>query len=213
MERVVKRLGLKAVAIPSNIRGKAVDEFEPFWAMAEELDVPVYIHPMDPVSTQGRPYEGQYDLIHNLGWPFETTLMLNRLVFSGIMERYPKLKVVSHHMGGMVPFFLGRTEETYERGNQKDFYGGAVLNLEKPVGEYFRMFYYDTAIGGSGPAVRCAYESLGPNCIVFATDSPWGPGTGEFRLRDYPKMIKALHLPEKDEGKIFYENAQRMLGL
>ncbi len=214
MERAIKKLGLKAIAIPSNIKGKPLDapQFEPFWARAAELDIPVYIHPIDPVGTSDRAYEAEYDLIHNFGWPFETALMLSRLVFSGIMERYPTLKVVNHHLGGgLIPFFMGRTEETYEPKNQKENWGGVVLNLPKPLFEYFRRFYYDTAIGGSLPAIRCAYEVFGADSIVFATDSPWGPGTGEFRLAEYPKKIKSLGLPEEDEKKIFADNARKIL--
>lgn len=101
MERAIKTLGLKGIGILSNINGKPVDlpEFEPFWALAAEMGVPVFIHPKNPAGTIDRSYEAEYDLIHNFGWPFETTLILSRLVFSGIMERYPTLKVVGHHLG------------------------------------------------------------------------------------------------------------------
>ena len=213
MERAIKTLGLRAMFIPSHIKGKPLDspEFEPFWALAAELDVPVYMHPINPIGTAGRPYEAEYDLIHNFGWLFETTLMLTRLVFSGIMERYPTLKVVNHHLGGMIPFFMGRTQETYEPENQKKNWGGVVLDLPKPLIEYFRCFYYDTAVGGSAAAVRCTYEVFGAGSIVFATDSPWGSGTGEFRLTEYPKMIKSLGLPEGDTRKILGENIAKIM--
>lgn len=216
MERAIKTLGLKAVSITSNINGAPLDlpEFEPFWAQAAEMSVPVYIHPNDPAGTTDRSYEAEYDLTHNFGWPFETVLALSRLVFSGIMERYPTLKVVSHHLGGgMIPFYWGRTLETYEPENQRQNYGGQAPVLPQPLFNYFSRFYYDTAVGGSAPAIRCAYEVFGADHLIFATDGPWGPGTGEFRLAEYPKAIKSLGLSGEDEKKIFEGNARKMLNL
>ncbi len=220
MERAVKMLGLKAIGVVSNIQGKPLDapEFEAFWAAASELDVPVYIHPKNPPATAQRSYEAGYDLIHNFGWPYETALMLARLVFSGVMERYPTLKVVSHHLGGgLIPFFWGRILETYEPENMKKnswiVEGENPPMLSKPLFDYFSRFYYDTAVGGCGPAIKCTYEVFGANQLVFATDAPWGPGTGEFRLAEYPKVIESLGLPEEDKQKIFAGNARRMLNL
>jgi len=210
LERAIYSLGLKAVGIPSNVRGKAIDlpEFEPFWAQVAEMGIPVYIHPVAPAGHTDRSYEAEYDLIHNFGWPFETILMLSRLVFSGIMERYPTLKVIGHHLGGGLPFFWARTEETYDRKGQERTLGRV---LPKPLFDYFSLFYYDTAIGGSAQSIRCAYEIFGADQILFATDAPWGPG--EYRLAKYPEVIRSLGLPEEDNRKIFADNAHRLLNL
>ena len=216
MERAVNVLGLKAINVSSNLKGKPIDlpEFEPFWNQADLMSVPVYIHPCGPVGTADRSYEAEYDLIHNFGWPYETTLMLSRLVFSGIMERCPTLKVISHHLGGgMIPFYWGRILETYEAENQKQNYGGQAQSLPKPLFDYFSRFYYDTTVGGSASAIKCAYEVFGADALIFATDAPWGPGSGEFRLAEYPKVIKSLGLPEEDEKKIFEGNARIALNL
>lgn len=213
MERAIKGLGLRAVTLPTNLRGKPLDlpEFEAFWARAAEMDIPVYIHPNDPVGHNDRSYEADYDMIHNFGWPYETVLTLSRLVFSGIMEKYPTLKVVSHHLGGgMIPFFWGRINETYAPAYQERTLGRV---LPRPLYDYFSKFYYDTAVGGSLPALKCALEVFGPDQIVFATDAPWGPGSGEERLANYPKFIKALGLSEGDNKKIFEDNARKILNL
>lgn len=222
MDRAIKTLGLKGIAIGSNINGKPVDspEYEPFWAQAAELNIPVYIHPSHPVSTAGRTYEADYDLIHHFGWPFETVLALSRLVFSGIMERYPKLKVVSHHLGGgMIPFYMGRSLETYDKDNPDNLggkrapvfaYGGGPIPGK--LFDYFARFYYDTAVGGSAAAIRCTYEVFGADPLVFATDYPAGPGD-DYRLIEYPKVIESLGLPDGDKKKIFADNARRMLNL
>ena len=213
MERAIKTLGLKVISIPTNLRGSPSDlpEFESFWAYAAEMNVPVYIHPNDPVGQSDRSYEAEYDMIHNFGWPFETVLILSRLVFSGIIERYPTLKVVSHHLGGgMIPFFWGRINETYAPENQQKTIGRV---LPKPLFDYFSRFYYDTAVGGGAPAIRCAYEVFGAGQLIFATDGPWGPGTGESRLANYPQVIKSLGLSEEDNKRIFEGNARRVLNL
>ena len=215
MERAIKGLGLKGMNIPTNVDGKPVDsqEFEPFWAKAAELNIPVFIHPRNAASPVGRAYEAEYDLMHNFGWPFETTLMLARLVFSGVMERYPSLKVVSHHLGGgMIPFFWGRIRESYASDNLQCSQQRTIGRvLPKPLYDYFSKFFYDTAVGGNEAAIKCAYEVFGADQIVFATDAPYGPGTGECRLADYPNVIKSMDLPDADKEKIFEGNIRKVL--
>ena len=217
MRRAIETLGLKAISIPSNIRGRPLDlpEFDPFWAQAVDRDVPVYIHPHDPISYAGRSYEAEYDLGHIFGWPYETVLMLSRLVFSGMMEKYPTLKIVSHHLGGgMIPFFWGRITETYSLESLKNEELRSIGRVfPKPLFDYFSKFYFDTAVGGCGPAIRCAYEVFGADQIIFATDTPWGPGTGESRLATYPSQIRALGFSEEDNQKIFEGNIRRILNL
>ena len=213
MERAIKTLGLKAVSIPTNLRGKAPDlpEFESFWAEVARMDIAVYVHPNNPVIPIGRDYEAQYDLTRMFGWPFETTLILARLVFSGIMERYPTLKVVNHHLGGgMIPFFLGRLNEIYATENQERFIGRV---LPEPLINYFSRFFYDTVVGESAAAIKCAYDVFGAEQLIFATDMPWGPGTGLSQLADYPKVIRSLGFPDADNKKIFEGNAKRILKL
>ncbi len=220
LERAINKLGLKGIAIITNIHGKPLDapEFEPFWAEVSRMDIPVWLHPRDPAGTTDRSYEAGYDLMHQFGWPFETTLALSRLVFSGIMERYPNLKVIAHHLGGgLIPFYMGRILETYAPESENPVNMGSKRSplLPKSLFDYFSRFYYDTAVGGvwgkSAPAIRCAYELLGANQLVFATDYPAGPG--EARLAKYPRLIESLGFPEKDEKKIFANNARQILHL
>ncbi|MFC1943606.1 amidohydrolase family protein [Chloroflexota bacterium] len=217
MTRAVKDLGLKAITIPSSVKGQPLDTpvFEPFWAQAAELDVPIYIHPNTPEQHRDRVYEGDWDLSHVFGMELDMVLFFSRLVFSGIMDRYPTLKVVGHHLGGGLPFWLGRVNETYDLSNPShDTTAKNVRKfLTKPLLDYFSLFYYDTAVGGSGPAIRCAYEVVGADQILLATDAPHGPGSGEVRLATYPKVIKSLGLPEADTEKILAGTAKRLLNL
>jgi len=212
IERAVKTCGLKGVAIASHWYGKPLDapEFDDFWAQAAEMDLPVHIHPTDPVVFTGRVYENEYDLAHNFGWPFETILTLSHIVFSGLLERYPTLKIISHHLGGGIPFFWGRIEETYAPEKQQALLGRV---MPKPLLDLFSLIYYDTAVGGSASAIKCAYDVFGADQLVFATDAPFGPGTGEERLESYPKVIRSLGLSESENNKIFADNAKRIFNL
>jgi predicted TIM-barrel fold metal-dependent hydrolase len=213
MERAIKGLGLKGFAITSNSRGKPVDApgYAPFWERAEQLGAPIFIHPANPQGKNDRPYEAEYNLTLVFGWPFETVLMLSRLVFSGIMERHPKLKVVSHHLGGgMIPFLFGRIEELYNEKAQEKVLG---RKLTKPLKELFGLFYHDTAGGGSEAAIKCCYDVFGPDRIVMATDSPHGPEGGEPALRDYPRRVRECGIPKAAAEKIISGNAKMLLGI
>ena len=212
MKRAVEILGIKAVSVPTHVNGKALDEpaFESFWDRATELKIPVYIHPQNPIAFSDRPYEAEYRLYHTFGWPYETELALSRLVFSGIMERHPSLNVVSHHLGGGLPFLMGRVIETYGESSQERLIGRV---RSQNLFEYFSRFYYDTAVGGNTAAIRCACEIFGAGQLVFATDAPFGPGGGEKRLASYPQAIRSLGLSEEENRKILFDNARNLFDL
>ena len=244
MRRCVNELGLKGFMVLSNVQGKPIDSFEYFWEEAERLGAVTYIHPFDSGTQQTRPYEYDYDLMHIFGWPYETTVMLSRLIFSGIMDKYPNLKIVSHHMGGMIPFFMGRVSETYalvrrptknpeqitearapveqsEQNMKKQAEGNPAVttadlylpkaDFQKPVFDYFKMFYYDTALGGSVAATRCGYEVFGAERIVFGTDYPWGPNGGRARLEGYPRVIREAVPDASAQQKIFEDNIRKLM--
>ena len=201
MERAIKQLGLQGFSIASNIIGKPLDIFEDFWAAAEELKTPIYIHPRHPQSYAGRTYEKDYDLAQKYGWPYETVLALARLLLSGVLKRHPKLIIVSHHLGGgMIPFFMGRLLD--------------AIPDKKTASEMLKqlkLIYYDTAVGSNASAMRCAIDTLGSQRIVFASDVPWGLNSGNDRLKSYPKLIKSLGLSDKVVNAIFADNILRII--
>jgi predicted TIM-barrel fold metal-dependent hydrolase len=212
LERAINILGLRAITLPSNFEGKSIisAEYEPVFSQCAQSGIPVYIHPNAAFRHIDRSYEADYDLSHVFGWPFETMLALSRLVFSGIMERHPALKIISHHLGGGIPFFCGRIEETYTPNIQQRLFGRV---LPEPLIDYFACFYYDTAIGGSPAATRCALDVFGADKILFATDYYFGEGSGEFRMINYRRLIDKLSITDEEKKKILGGNCLRLFNL
>lgn len=216
MRRAIKDLDLRGFEIISNVLGAPIDSFGSFWDEVYRLGVPVYIHPNDPISPVGRPYEDEYDLTHVLGWPFESSLAAARLVLSGIIDTHEDLSVVIHHTGAMIPFFAGRINESY-RQKMALMRPAQSFDAAKPIGDmlpidHFRKFYFDTAIGGNAYAVECAYKIFGAERIIFGTDYPFGPEQGRERIATYPDMVRELPGATKGQKeRIFYDNSARLL--
>lgn len=214
-ERMREELGLKGVLIFSNIEGKPVDDpsMWPLYERAAGLGFPIWIHPQ---------HSAYYPWIHEdlldriVAWPFDTTVAMARLVFGGVFERAPGLKVVTHHMGGMVPYYSRRIE-AFSEGLVKEYAGlgmtSAGARLERPAIEHFRSFYNDSISNGSPSALRCALDFFGPDQILFGTDFPFGPDRGERWPLDELRAIREMDLAAEDKEKILHGNAERLLGL
>lgn len=213
MRRAIKDLGLRGFMAVTNIAGKPVDQFPTFWDEAARLGFPVYLHPVDPVTPDSRPYEDEFDLMHVLGWPFETSLTMARLVLSGTMARNPRLRVVAHHLGAMIPFFAGRINESYDkdmslaRPDQKF----DQVKGRGPAMKHFGGFVLDTAIGGNAAAIECANKVFGASKIVFGTDYPFGPRDGTLRLSKYPGIVDDADLTRKEKQLVFEDNISKLL--
>lgn len=123
----------------------------------------------------------KYEIWWTFGWPYETSGMMARLVLSGHLDRFPNLKVITHHLGGMTPFFEGRVgpgmDQLGARTSDEDL--GVILDrlAHRPL-DCFKMFYGDTAVFGSAPATRCELELFGADHVLFASDSPFDPERG-----------------------------------
>jgi aminocarboxymuconate-semialdehyde decarboxylase len=130
-------------------------------------------------------------------------------VFSGLFDRYPNLKIVTHHLGGMIPYYDGRIGPGLDvlgaRTSDED-YSKILPALKRPHLDYLRDFYADTAMFGGGVhALRCGYEFFGADKVVFATDTPLGP------IKPAIAALKALDICDSDRRKIFSGNAERLL--
>ena len=214
-ERIQGELGLKGVLIFSNIEGKPLDDESmwPLYERAAELDFPIWIHPQ---HANYYPWIGKDVLDRVLAWPFDTSLAMARLVYGGVFERYPNIKFVTHHMGGMIPYFSARIAafaETSSGEYAKLGLGQSGPSLTGSPLDHFRLFYNDCISNGSQDAVRLALNFFGADRILFGTDFPFGPDNGERWPLDELRTIKTMLIDEADRAKILYGNAARLLKL
>jgi predicted TIM-barrel fold metal-dependent hydrolase len=139
-----------------------------------------------------------------------------RIVFSGMLQKLPDLKIVTHHLGAMAPYFEARIglgmDQMGARTSDED-YGALLKRLGKRPLDYFRMFYGDTAVNGSAPAIRCGLEFFGADRVLFGTDCPFDPEGGPVFIRESIRAIDSLNLAQPVRNKVYYGNALRMLRL
>lgn len=217
-DRAVNDLGFRGIYVHSNINGKPLDspEFLPFFEKMSGYDLPIYIHPWRPNDFADYTTEkmSKYNIAGTFGWPYETTVAMSRLVFSGILERFPNLKVVTHHCGGMVPYYAQRIHQHYgqQQMSQQQRRPDFIRTLRKNPVDYYKMFYNDTAIHGNTPALMLAYDFFGAERIVFGADMPLGDHYFGFRsYRQTINAIEAMSIPEEEKKKIFADNALNLL--
>lgn len=214
-ERAIKDLRLRAVEVHTDIAGKPLDapEFLPFYEKMVELDRPIFIHPMREATEPDYPGEemSKYRVWTNIGWPYATGLAMTRLVYGGVMEKFPELKIVTHHCGGIIPFLIGRLDWSYDFNEMRMGYRDVYLK-EKPI-QYFKRFYYDTAVNGNTSALLCGLSLAGIDHMLFGTDLPFDTQNGLRLIRDTIGSIEAMGLTDTDKKKIYESNAVSLLRL
>jgi aminocarboxymuconate-semialdehyde decarboxylase len=212
MERAIKDLKFKGVQIYSSINRKPLDrpEFQGIYEKLSQYDLPLFLHPVRDRDIPDYPDEklAKYGAYIHFGWPYETTMAMSRLVLSGIMEKYPNLKVVVHHCGAMLPFFAGRVLLGVPEP-------GEIMKLTKPPVEYYKKFYGDTVLGGNTPALMCGYAFFGVDHMVFASDYPYPGGVAgaDIALGGVIKSVENMNISEEDKGKILSRNTRQLLKL
>jgi aminocarboxymuconate-semialdehyde decarboxylase len=180
--------------------------------------MPVWMHPTRSGSRADYPNEdkSKYEIWQVLGWPMETSVAMSRMVFSGLLERLPNLRLITHHCGGMLPYFSGRAETLWAQLGSRSVDGSeadVLKSLSKPPIEYFKMFYGDTVLGGSSSALRCGLDFFGADKVVFASDCPFDPEEGPMFIREGIRSIEDLKLDKEDARKLYFGNAYKLLGL
>jgi predicted TIM-barrel fold metal-dependent hydrolase len=219
MERAIDELGAKGVMIYTNVAGKPLDapEFQPLFDEAARRDVPVWLHPARGASMPDYKTEDMsaYEIWWALGWPYETGAAMARLVFSGMFDRNPHLKIITHHLGGIVPYLEGRVGHGWDqlgvRTSQAD-YSALLRSMKKRPVDYFRQFHADTAMFGAAAATRCGLDFFGVERVLFASDMPFDPTPGLY-MRETIKVIESLELSAPDRDRIYFGNAERLLKL
>lgn len=214
VDRAIDDLKLKGIMLYTNINGKPLDspEFMPIYEKMARHDLPIWLHPRrdETVADYSTESESQYRLYGMFGWPYETQLAMARLACSGVLEKYPNLKFITHQCAGGMPFFATRiTGWGRPRGDKQDAY---VARLSKPLIEYFGKFYADTTIKYT-PALMCAYAFFGAEHMIFGSDMPFGAEGGEWDLREGLKTVEDMAVSDADKKKIFEGNARKLLHL
>jgi len=213
-ERAVKDLKFKGVQIYTSVNGKPLNypEFLPLYELMAAYDLPIWIHPVRDRQVPDYPVEtmSEYGLFLAFAWPFETTLAMGRLVFSGVLEKFPGLRFITHHCGGMLPSFYKRAS-LIPPGVRT----GDVKELARSPVEYFRRFYADTVMGGNTAALMAGYSFFGADHLLFASDYPYPGGAAQSfqALEGVIKSVEEMPISDGEKAGIFYKNARMLLKL
>lgn len=219
MERSVSELGARGFQILTSIGGLPLDhpKFLPIFEQAASLDAPIFLHPFKSDRIPDYPSESasEFEISNVLGWPHETSVAMARLVFSEVMSKFPRLKVVAHHLGGTVPYLAGRVGPMWDQlglrsGNKE--YVDIRERLGIPPIQCLQSFFADTAVANAD-ALRCGIAFFGVDRILFASDAPFGPDQGRRFIEDNIRALDNAGLTPEQYRTIAESNAQRLLKL
>jgi aminocarboxymuconate-semialdehyde decarboxylase len=201
LERAVRQLDFRGAMIFSNVNGTGLDDKRlwPLWEKANELEAVMFIHPTHPVGVEAMK---DYWLTALVGFLFDTTLAAGKLVFSGIVERFPRITWVLGHLGGAVPYVAERWDRGYHA------FAECRANIDRPPSEYLKNFYYDS-VNFDVNALTMAINFAGVDHILAGSDYPHQIGS----LDQMKQSINGLAISENDKEKIRSGNASRILGL
>jgi aminocarboxymuconate-semialdehyde decarboxylase len=220
IDRAIDRLGATGVQVFTNVNGRALDgpEYGGVFARMAEKRLPIWMHPARPATAAdyaGEP-RSKYDLWWAFGWPYETSVAMGRLVFSGLFDRHPELVVITHHLGAMIPFCEGRIggglDQLGSRTDDPDDAAARGRLRRRPI-DYFRMFYGDTALFGAWHAMESGLAFFGADHVLFGTDFPFDPEKGPGFIRDTIAAMERVRASAEDKAKIYEGNARRLLRL
>jgi aminocarboxymuconate-semialdehyde decarboxylase len=200
-DRVTTELGFRGVMVYSNANGRALsdEQFWPLYERANENESVVYIHPTYPVGVEAMT---EYWLMPLIGFTFDTTLAAAKLVFSGVVERFPKIRWVLGHLGGAIPYLAERLDRGFHA------FKGCRQNISRPPSEYLKTFYYDT-VNFDPKALELAIEFAGVEHLIAGSDYPHQIGS----LEKMVTSIESLEISEGAKGRILAGNTKELLGL
>ncbi|PUA19486.1 amidohydrolase family protein [Glaciimonas sp. PCH181] len=219
-ERAINELDARGIQIFTNVLGKPLSapEFYPIFETMAKHDLPIWVHPMRGPNFADYASEtvSEAEVWFTFGWPYETSACMARLIFSGLFDKLPQLKIITHHMGGMIPYF----SEKIGLGFTQIFDGDVDRNpsaeragLKKQPIEYYRMLYADTATNGSLAAMRCGHDFFKTDHCLFATDAPFDSQGGRGLIGGTIDAVNALDISELERSCIFEHNARKLLRL
>ena len=209
LERTVKKLGFKGALINGHTRGLYLDHesYAVVLDRAQQLDVPIYIHPTDPPQRVSEIYYKDYPAMvtGGWGWQVETGTHLLRMISGGVFDSYHRLKIIVGHMGELIPYNLQRINKSLTLGN---WLIGEQKGMQKSVYYYMRQNVFITTSGVFDQAAfECALKEVGIDNLLFSVDDPFGDN---FEAMEF---LKATNLSPADKVKLASGNAGRVLGL
>ena len=218
--RAVRDLHGCGIQLFSNVCGKPLvsPEFLPLFDAMAAYDLPIWLHPYRGADRPDYATEDRslYEIWWTFGWPYETSVAMARIVFAGLFDKHPALKIITHHMGAMAPYFEGRLGHGWDqlgaRTSDED-YTRVLERLERRPLDYFRMFYADTALFGAYEATVCGLRFFGVKNVLFASDSPFDPEKGPMYIRETIGVVDRLPISAEERGAIYADNAVRLLKL
>lgn len=217
----IDQLGAVGVQVFTHVNGRPLDdpEFTPIFDEMARRDLPVWMHPTRNAKFADYTTEdtSRFEIWWAFGWPYETSAAMARMVFSGFFVRNPDLKVITHHLGAMIPFFEGRIGMGWSEqlGTRTAGAEGAELatSLPLPPIEYFRRFYADTAVSGSKIALQCGLDFFGDERVLFGSDCPLDHEGGPGYIREMIRAIGELDLPMSTQKRIYHDNFYSLIGI
>lgn len=213
-ERILIRGNANGLQLHTNVNGHCLDEprFLPVFEIAAKSGKPILLHPARKPDVPDFPAEkfSKYEIWTIFGWPYETSATMARLIFSGVMTKFPDLKIMAHHLGAMIPFFDMRIDTGWatlgSRTSGED-YSHVLPSLGKPLLDCFKQFYGDTALCGGLIGLKCGLEFYGTDHVLYASDAPFGPEAGAGYIRTQMAAVAALDIPAADKDNICWRNA------
>ena len=201
LRRATTQLGLRGAMLFSNVNGVGLDDrrFWPIYEAAHELGAVLYIHPTHPVGVEAMT---DYWLMPLVGFLCDTTLAAAKIVYSGVVERFPRIQWALCHMGGAIPYLAERLDRGFEAFRE------CRAHISRPPTEYLKRFYYDT-VNFNPQAIQLAIAFAGVDRILAGSDYP-------HQIGSIPKMLsslQALDISSADRAAILGGNAARLLGL
>jgi predicted TIM-barrel fold metal-dependent hydrolase len=213
LTRCVKELGFVGAYLPVGPTAKRMDhpDFEPLYRAIVDLDAMLWLHPSrPPLADYADETASLYQVWQQMGWPYDTTAAMYRIVFSGVFERHPSIRIITHHHGGFVPYYQGGMRGSWAASEEE---GRKVSDkVSRPYIDHFRKFYCDTACKDFVPKVlELALDFFGPERMLFGSDTPFGAGDGQSFTGGALRSIEAMQIAPEVRRTILSANAQRIL--
>jgi aminocarboxymuconate-semialdehyde decarboxylase len=201
LDRAIRQLKFRGAMLFSNVNHVALadERFYPLYELANDLEAVLYIHPTHPLGVEAMT---DFWLMPLVGFLFDTTLAASKLVFTGVPERFPKIKWVLTHLGGAIPYLAERLDRGYRAFKE------CRVNIQRPPSEYLKRFYYDTVNFNPG-ALKLAIAFAGADHLLAGSDYAHQIGSPRLML----ESLRALDISEADRAAILGGNAARLLGL